>query len=335
MNGRSRRMTIGPYGALTVDRARDRAEKIRGLIADNKDPAQDKVDRNHQPTFGDLADMYLKRHAPRKRSADNDRAMIRRRLGIWKNRRLSSITRGEVARIHMKVGEETPYAANRLVALIRKMFNKGIEWEIHQGENPVIKIELFPEEKRERFIQNDELPLLMDSLCEELNPFLKTAFLVLLFTGARKTEVLTMKWEDLDLQASTWRIPHTKTGKPHLIPLAAPALALFQSLPPHMGNPYVFPGRSGQGHLVNITKAWKRIRERAGLPDIRIHDLRRTVGSWMAGAGVGLPIIGKVLNHTQPSTTAIYARVDIDPVRQVLEANAQKMIEVGNIVIEG
>ena len=155
-----------------------------------------------------------------------------------------------------------------------------------------------------------------------------------LLTGARRGEVLAAQWLDIDLTAGTWRIPQTKSGHWHLLPLPGPLVHLLVDLPRVVDNPYLFVGRHGKGHLSNISRAWRKIRHKAGMDDLRIHDLRRTLGSWMAGTGVSLQIIGKVLNHKQPSTTAIYSRLNLDPLRDVLETNAQKMLTIGGTVDE-
>ena len=158
-------------------------------------------------------------------------------------------------------------------------------------------------------------------------PFVRGAFFVGLLTGARRSEVLTMKWEDLDLQQAIWRIPDTKAGRPHTIPLPIPVIQELLKLPRLEGNPFVFCGRWGRSHLINVSKLWRRIRKEAGLDDVRIHDLRRTLGSWLVAAGASLPLIGKALNHSNQGTTAIYARLQLDPVRVALEANATRMLE--------
>lgn len=330
IHGRMRRISIGPFGPLTAEQARTIANEYVGRIAKGEDPAQDRLNQKRELTFSELADLYLERHAlSRKRSSRNDVAMIKNHLIEWKNRKLSSIARSDVVLLHAKVGQTAPYAANRLLALIRKMFNLARVWGMYRGENPATGIERFPEEKRDRFVQPQELPALMQSLAQESNPFIKASFLVCLFTGARKMEVLSMKWSDIDIAQGIWRIPQTKASRPHLIPLPAPILSLLHMLPRFEGNPHVFPGRKPDRHLVNVSKAWGRLRKRAGIIDVRVHDLRRTLGSWLAGSNASLPLIGKILNHSQPSTTAIYARLHLDPVRAALEANAKHMIEVG------
>lgn len=328
IHGRPRRITIGPYGPLTVDDARRRAEKMIGQIADGQDPATERLDQKREPTFGDLIHLYKERHLPRKKSRVNDEIQITAHLKNWEKRKLSSIRKKDVAQLHLSIGEKSgPYAANRIIALLRKMFNLAHAWGLWNKENPAVGIEMFPEKKRERFVHPVELPRLMEALKGEENFYISAALLICLLTGARKGEVLSMQWEDLSLDEGTWKIPETKAGRSHLVPLPTRAIELLRKLPITPDNPYVFPGRRGS-HLVNINKAWNRIKTEAKLEDVRIHDLRRTTASWLAGAGASLALIGKVLNHSQPSSTAVYARLDLEPVRAALESNAQKMLAI-------
>ncbi len=329
IKGRVRRMTIGTYGPLTLIEARMMAIRLLARIFDGENPAQDEKEARRGLTFKDLTRMYIERHGPRKKSIKNDESLINNHLTKWNNWKLTSISRGEVARVHGKVGETAPYSANRLVALIRKMFNLADVWGFYEGDNPATRIELFQEEKRERFIKKSEFPALIEALGEEPNPFIRVAFITCLFTGARKTEVLSMKWSDLDFEECTWRIPDTKAGHSHTLPIVKAVVSRLQELPRYQDNPHVFPGQRKGSHLVNISKAWKRVKERAELNDVRIHDLRRTLASWMAGSGTSLPIIGKVLNHSQPSTTAIYSRLQVEAIRGPLEDNAKRMVSIG------
>ena len=252
--------------------------------------------------------------------------MLTTHLTVFRTRKLADLSRNEVARLHAKVGATAPYRANRLVALLRKMFNLARDWGLYDGENPATRIQVFREEARDRFVQPEELPRLFHAIAEEPNLSVRAVLMTALLTGARRAEVLTMRWDDVSLTRAEWRIPHTKAGHPHLLPLPHALVVMFRSLPRVEGTPYVFPGQNGAGHLQNMKRAWDRIRLRAGIRDVRFHDLRRTVGSWLAGSGESLHLIGKVLNHSDVSTTAIYARLNLSPVRQALERNATKML---------
>ena len=157
----------------------------------------------------------------------------------------------------------------------------------------------------------------------------KAYFKLSLLLGPRRSELLSARWVDIDLQTCTWRLPTTKAGRSHLLPLPTPAVTILESLPSRGQSDWLFPSTTAaSGHLEEPKKAWQRIRSQADVKEVRVHDLRRTLGSWLAAHHYGLPLIGRVLNHSQPSATAIYARLDLEPVRAALEANAQAMLGV-------
>lgn len=328
VRGRMRRITIGAYGPFTVEQARKQAVELAGRIAKGEDPAQERRDAHAEPTFGNLTALYVERHGPKKRTIAIDQSVLKRYVDDWRTWRLSAITPNEVARRHSKVGETAPYAANRLVALLRKMFNLARGWGLSRDENPAEGLQFFPERKRSRFVEPAEFPRFFQALKHEPDPYIKTALLVSLFTGARIGETLAAKWDDVDLDRAVWRLPQTKADREHLLPLPGPVLQALRALKRLHGNPHVFPSHGKSGHLTDLSRAWARICERAKIRDLRIHDVRRTLGSWLAIAGASLPMIGKILNHSQPSTTAIYARLHLDPLREALETNAQKMLVV-------
>ena len=329
IHGRVRRMTIGRYPDLTLDQARNIAREQVGEIAQGHDPAEARRTRRQAATWQDLETLYRERHAIQKKSASRDVGVLNTHLAPWRPRRLNTITRADVCTIHAEMGAAGhPTGANRMIALLRTMFNLAKDWGLHDGENPASRVKFFKEVSRDRFVTPDELPKLWTALQREPNPYVRAAFVVGLLTGARRNEVLSMRWSDLDLPQCLWKIPDTKAGRPHYLPLPIPVVEELHRLPRLDGNPHVFCGRWGRSHLINVAKPWQRIRQEAGLQDVRIHDLRRTLGSWMVAAGASLPLIGKALNHANVSTTAIYARLQLDPVRLALEQNAQKMLTV-------
>lgn len=338
INGRPRRVTIGLYGHLTLEQAREKAHEMTWLIIRGDDPAQEKINQRNEMTFGELKDRFLEDYVPRKRqgSAKDDKNRLNHHTKQWWGRKLSDITRADIARLHMEIGKDAPTEANRVISLIRRLFNLAQKWEVYKGENPASGIERFKEYSRDRFVQPDELPRLMQALAEEENFYARGALVTSLFTGARIGEVRRMKWEDVDLKQGIWRIPETKAGRPHIIPLPKHIINLLLTLPRMAGSPWVFPGNNSEGHIGDLAFVWNRIKKRAGLDDIRQHDLRRTLGSWMAGGGESLVMIGRILNHSTPSITQVYARLALDPVRAALEANAQRMLAVaGNMDVLG
>jgi integrase len=332
IRGRMRRMTLGGYPALSVHQARQEALKIKGAIAKGEDPSLERKKGREALTFGQLAAVYLERHARQhKKSAHRDEQMIECYLARWRNRSVSDITRDDVVRLHQTLGtDHGHYAANRTVALLRTIFNRAADWGHLNGGNPAERLKLFREEKRDRFLSPDELSRVNEALLQEENPYWRAYFPLSLFLGTRRTELLEARWAKIDLERGTWRIPNTKSGNPHLLPLPTAAVEILRQLPSRGTSEWVFPGNGSSGHLIEPAKAWQRIRARAGVSDVRIHDLRRTLGSWLAGEGYSLPLIGRALNHQNASTTQIYARLQLDPVREALEKNAASMLSFMN-----
>ena len=199
------------------------------------------------------------------------------------------------------------------------MFNKAIEWELWSKDNPAKYIKQFKEESRERFLESDEIPAFFESLAKEKNTTIRDYILLSLLTGARQSNVLSMKWEQISFNRSEWLIPKTKNGKPHKLPLVKEALEILQERKSHSSSDFVLEGKGKTGHLVEAKAGWKRILKRAGIKNLRLHDLRRSLGSWQASTGANLSIIGKTLAHKSISTTAIYARLSISPVRDSME----------------
>ena len=325
--GRQRKPTIGQHGPLKANKAREIARRWLVDVADGGDPSADKQAVRHAPTMADLCDRYLKEHAePHKRpsSVANDRRLIEKRvvreLG---NHTLNAVGRADLARLHHSL-RKTPYEANRTLALLSKMFNLAEAWGLRpDGTNPCRHLKKFKEKKRERFLSPDELAELNKVLVEAERsqtemPGVILAIRLLILTGCRLGEILTLKWEWVDFEAGCLRLPDSKTGS-KTVQLGTPALTLLSESPPQPDNPFVIVGRRPGTHLVNLEKPWRRIRAKAGLDDVRIHDLRHTFASYGAAANLSLPIIGKMLGHTQAATTQRYAHLAADPVKQAAE----------------
>jgi integrase len=325
-----RRMTLGQYPAMTVARARDEVLKIKAAVTEGKDPADRRLEERAEIRFKGFADLYMERHAKQqKRSWKRDMQMIEGYLSKWHSRKLSDIRPEDVAQLHDKLGSQHgPYAANRTLALLRSMFNLARRWGHFKGDNPAQGIKFFPEKKRERFLSPDELKRVLEGLSAEPNKYWQAYFLLCLLLGPRRSELLSARWADVDLKQRQWSIPTTKSGRSHLLPLPEPAVATFEGLQDGDTGEFVFPGHGASGHLVEPKKAWQRIRAQAGVPDVTIHDLRRTLGSWLAASGESLTLVAKVLNHSSISTTQVYARLSLEPVRKALEANATQMLSL-------
>lgn len=221
-----------------------------------------------------------------------------------------------------RIGKEHGhYTANRLLALIRAMFNRASKIGF-RGANPAVGVTGFPEESRDRFLEEHEAPRFFAALDEEPQDY-QDLFRLLLATGARKSNVCAMRWEDIRLDSAQWRIGTNKSGKPVWIPLTPMALEILkrrnQTNEGNGASPYVFPSRGKDGYVLGYRQAWNRIKERSGLNDLRIHDLRRTLGSWMATGGASELVIAKALGHQSTASTKVYARLMANPVSEAMD----------------
>lgn len=333
IDGKLERVTLGKFPAVTVEQARAEAAKLNGQVAKGINPAEEKRSMRQEITLAEHFADYLERHAkPYKKSWKSDDNNYRLYLADLGKRKLNSIKKADVQRLHARIGKDHGiYAANRTLATLRKVYAVALDWG-WEGNNPCIGIKQFKEQSRDRFLQGDELPRFFASLAEEVNDTARDFFTLALLTGARRGNLLAMRWEQVNLERGIWRIPETKNGDPQNLPLIPEVVAILTQRQAQAQGPWVFPGNgSKSGHLEEPKTAWRRILKRAGLTDLRIHDLRRSLGSWQAATGASLSVIGKSLNHRNVSTTAIYARLSIDPVRESMEKATAAMLAAGGL----
>lgn len=364
-DGRAERITIGRFPACSVENARKAAGRINHAIAEGDNPAEAVREKKAELTLGEMFSQYIERYAlPRgKKSVSAMREMWERYLGAlpvverkprgkartkhdhgvnWENKKLSAVKSADVMRLHADLGKAgVQTTANRVVELLSSLFNKAAEWSLYAGPNPAAKVEPFREVKRDRFIQADELPRFFAALATEPSKDVRDFVLLALLTGARRGNVLAMEWAHVSLDRSEWRIPETKNGETQTVPLTAEAIAVLKeripmdeatgkkTAKPSAG--FVFASVSKTGHIANPKKGWARVLKSAGIEDLRIHDLRRSLGSWQAKTGASLAIIGKSLGHKTASATMIYARLDQDPVRASMERATSAILKAGKL----
>ncbi len=333
-DGTTKRIRLGSFpDGLSVEQARKLAAGLNVEAAAGHDLQEAKRERRQEATFRDLFERWLEIHAkPKLRTWKEADRLHKTLLKSLDGRKLSAIRQRDIQGIHSKVGKDNGhYAANRCLELIRGVFYKAetlIGWK---GENPARGVQKFKEEQRDRFLQADEIPRLFQSLHQEPDLF-RDFFMLCLLTGARRGNVLSMAWADISLDRGLWRIPETKSGKPVIVPLVGPALEILQErLSLCNGSPWVFPSKSESGHLETVKSAWARILNRAGLSDLRPHDLRRSLGSWMTIGGSSLPIVGRALGHLGTSATEVYARLTVDPVRAAVDSATAAMLAAGHV----
>ena len=334
INGTLERITIGRYPHLSIEQARRKAAEINSDIAKGLNPGEVKRGRKAELTFSGLFDEYLERHfKPNKKTWAEDESKYKTYLAKpLGSKKLSAIDRGaSVAAIHSNITKAGHgITANRVKALVSSVFG----WAISAGlweTNPALGIKLNKENSRDRFIQGDELPRFFQALADEQNETMRDYFLLSLLTGARRANVLGMEWGDVNLNRAEWRIKETKNGSPQVVTLSPEAVEVLRNRQPAEPCKFVFPGTGNKGHLAEPKKGWQRILTHAAIADLRIHDLRRTLGSWQAKTGASLAIIGKSLNHKNQNTTAIYARLDLDPVRNSVNTATSAMMEAAGL----
>lgn len=379
-NGRDRQVTLGRYGVLTLAQGRDAARRELLKIGQGADPVAERQLARGTMTLREFADIYIDRHAkPQKRSWRVDRARLDRHvLPALGGHALTAVTRADVATFHARLGRRAPVEANRILALLSVMFSKAIAWGFLEEDaaNPASRVEKFKERSRDNWVKPAEMPALVEAINAEPGVYPRGLFWLYLLTGLRRSELLGLRWTDIDLERNELRVGQTKADRPHVLPLSAPALRILENLPRLDGNPHVFPGRREGRPIANVDKAWRRVRARLWLAthpekaaefrdraelevrrrpkhaarspravesrvldlaaanaisdaSIHLHDLRRTVGSWLATDGASLPLIGRVLNHSNPSVTAIYAKLADDPVRAALERHGELVVRAG------
>jgi integrase len=366
---RYRRMSLGQHGVLTTEKARTNAFKLLAAVKDGKDPAGDRQEGRKALTVAELAQRFDKEHiavrlkpGTAREYRRNLRRFILPAIGRLK---VADVTKADIARLHHEL-RRIPYQANRNLEVLSKMFNLAELWGLRpDGSNPRRHIKKYPEEKRERYLSPAELAALGEALSRAEqegveDPYAIAAIRLLIFTGCRLNEIMTLKWSHMDFKARCLRLPDSKTGA-RVVHLGAPALDVFSRLERLPDNPWVICGSKRGARRTDLQPPWQRFRKRAtvrlwariqgsaaadlvhrlerelgreatyeeclaaakkqdldlptGLVDVRIHDLRHSFASGAVALGESLPMIGKLLGHTQVQTTARYAHLAADPIK--------------------
>ena len=328
--GRTERILIGRYPDTTIEQARSRAGQVNSELDSGINRNDIKRMRRTELTLDDLHKIYMERHAlARNKRPENAESNYRLYLFHWGNKRLSEIKRTEVQSHVAKLAREiSPATANIGLALLRAMFNRAIDWELFGEKNPTEKIPKYPEVSRDRFLYGDELQRFLIATSKLQSNIMKDFFMMLLATGARKTNVLTMRWNDINLPQAIWRVPDTKNGEPYQVALTDMAIQILNERRLTEKGEWVFSATSKSGHLEEPKRAWANLLKEADIQNLRIHDLRRTFGSFMAAQGASLQMIGKALGHKSQDATLIYARLNLDPVREAVNAASNAMFKI-------
>ena len=326
-NGKAgKRITVGRHGVLTADEARRRAALIISRIKAGEEPVAEPMESVPEdcPTFGELAREWLEKHVdPRckPRTRDIYRLMVEKHLmpAFGKERALF-IDRARMAEFHRSM-RSTPMMANQAVNALSRIWRLAEDnGQLPEGRNPCRTVVKYKRRRRERFLSEEEFKRLGKTLAEAENgkgasSRAIAAIRLLLLTGCRKNEILTLKWKEVDLEAGVLNLSDSKTGS-RSIPLSPEAARVLSGIPRIDGNPWVIPGKAAGKHMKNLTRPWRTVCERAGIRDMRIHDCRHSFASRALALGESLPAIGKLLGHRQVETTARYAHLAQDSVRE-------------------
>lgn len=325
-----KRLKIGVHGQITAEEARELAKKRLGQVAHGEDPAEEKKSFKKLATIKDLAEDYMERHGCRKRprSLKEDQILLKNIiLPYLGDKKVEHVSRRDIETIHLRL-EGTPYQANRFLALLSKMFSLAVVWGWRE-ENPVKGIERYHEEKRDRWLNEQELNQLWEVLNRHPEHKASYAFKLLILTGARKNEVFQATWDQFNLEEGVWIKPShiTKQKKREHLPLSEKAIEVLQDLKKltHDQSSYLFPGKINGKPLQDVRGFWEKMLKLANLKDIRIHDLRHTHASHLVSSGLSLTIVGKLLGHTQAATTQRYAHLADEPLRQAAELFGSKV----------
>ncbi len=332
-----KRLRIGTFPSMTVEQTRQIVKQKLAQIAMGGDPAQEVKEGKNAPLFHEVIETFLQEHVDAKLKPATQhqyRTLTQNHLiPAFKKMKMADITYRHVAKLHHDL-QNTPYLANRCAAVLSKFFDWCEKTGYRdRGTNPVRGLEKYREEKRLKFMESSELEAIGEGIAklekqDAIDPTIAAALKVMLLTGARCSEILTLKWEYFNESKEKALLPNSKTGA-KVLPIPPTAWEVISALP--RVNEYCFPGRWGRGHIINVKDTWKRICKAGGISGWRIHDLRHAFASYAANSGKSLPIIGKILGHSQASTTSRYAHLAENPVAQAAAETAEGLAQELNL----
>ena len=329
--GKLERIKLGQYPRMTLAAARKEVQHMLGQAAIGQKPTTRAKAVQEETTLDQLWEWYLRTHAkPHKRTWQADESRYKRVLSRWGQRRLSTITTAMVKDLHVRLGaEQGHYAGNKMLELLGFMWRLGRAELGYVAPDPTAGLKRFPKRERERFLDREELPRFLAALAQYPTETTRDYIMVCLLTGARRSNVAAMRWDAVHLEQGLWEVAagESKNKSSMRLILAPPVIKILTRRQKASESEWVFPGGGKTGHIVEPKHAMAAIRASAGIKDLRLHDLRRTLGSWQAALGTSLPIIGKSLGHTSVQSTRIYARLNLDPVRESVQDATAKMLE--------
>lgn len=333
-NKRPVRTKIGRSSQIKLAVARARAHTMAENATKGIDPGEKRRENLHDITFKQFYEtIYRPEYSivyKKPRSVVNDDSIFTHHLKDFHNRMMLGIKPVEIAKLHNNTKQtHSPYTANRVLSLIKHIYVIAAKHGYMNGHaNPAADITKFKEQTRDRFLQSDELQRLFAALETEQNEVFKNYILISLYSGQRRSSILSLRWSQVDLVNGFIYLPDTKNGEPMQVPMTNQLRELFKKINHSKNSDWVLPSvRSKSGHLEDPKRPWHELLRRAGIKNLRLHDLRRTMGSYQAISGASLHIIGKSLGHKSASATQVYARLTVDPVRNAMQKATDKMME--------
>lgn len=334
------KIRIGRFPDLSVMEAREKATELKSQIAKGANPMEEKkVQITNSSlielTFKELFDKYINDYAKHNNTSWQDTIdEVNRHAKRFYPIKISAISKADIQEWFIELTKVGKYTANKTLARLKAIFNKAIEWELI-SVNPTFSIKKHKEKSRDRYLIREEIAGFFKAVKEETNPIMQDFILVALFTGARKDNVLTMRWEHVSFADKKWYIPNTKNGEPHTVTLSDVVIKILNRRKKESNNSeWVFPSKASKtGHLVEPKKAIKRVCKKAGIVGLRIHDLRRSHASWMAITGASQYVIGKALNHKDSRSTEAYTKLNWNPVREFVEKATDEIMSIAAIDI--
>jgi integrase len=329
--GMARRFVrIGRFNPLTLDQARIKAKSVLAHAQLGDDPQAAQRRARKMPTFEAWRKAYIGRIVLRKRSPREDKRFLKRAAARWGAMPLDSITREDVAAFHQSLGKEHPTAANRFLASVRAAFAEALRDGLVRV-NPATGVKHHREgPPRARVLTEPEMHAILGAIVAEPDEYARAGLRILVETGARLSEALRAKWEDVDFEGATWRLPSPKSGYPQIVPLPRSTVALLRRLPRIVGCPFIVAGRKANRPRADLRDAWARVKAAAGktapsVVDVHIHDLRRSFGLAIARAH-GLHVASKLLRHSSTKVTEqVYAPLGLDELRKAVEKRADAL----------
>lgn len=337
-HGRSRRVTIGKYGTLTLEQARTEARKLLGEAARGRDPRQERIDDRVDPTIAELARRYMEDHCVGRCKASTMAAhrwlLTRFILPEFGGFRIRELRHSDVDGLHQRL-RPTPYNANRVLGLLRAMYGRATVWGlIGKGEDPTQAVRKFRERRRERYLSREELARLGQAISlaastHVISEHVAAAFRLLVLTGCRRDEIRQLRWSSVDFDRRMLILLDHKSDAHGAkgVPLNEAAVQILRELPRIPGSPWVFPGQEPNRPIVNLRKPWTRVLALAGIDHCRLHDLRHSFASFAVARGISLPVVGALLGHKSPLTTSRYTHLSADPLHHATELVAASIGE--------